>query len=283
MTDPAGPRALRILHLSDTHLFGDDTRHYGVVDTTAALRRVLNRCVGMRRVDVVVASGDLSDDGSEASYRLLRDELEAWAGARGAVVLYTMGNHDRRDGFEAVIGDRVRAVTVGDVRFLLLDSSVPGRGHGRVDTEQLDWLRGELATPAAGGSVVVVHHPPVPALTPLLHALELQNPDDLLDACAGTDVRVILSGHYHHSLVARRRGIPVIVAPGVANTSDVVADDGRERAAVGSGGALISLPAGRGAPGVTFLQAPSPADGRVLFDLSPADIDAIAAKAGPSR
>lgn len=278
MTDP---RALRILHLSDTHLFGDDTRHYGVVDTAAALHRTLSRCERLDAVDAVVVSGDLSDDGSEASYRTLRDAVEPWAAQRGAATLYTMGNHDRRAGFEAVIGERVRSVDVRGVRFLLLDSSVPGFGYGRLDDAQLSWLRERLAVPAPAGSVVVVHHPPVPARTPLLHALELQHPEQLLDACAGGDVRAILCGHYHHSLVTRAGGIPVIVAPGVANTSDVAADDGRERAAVGSGGALVTLPAPGAEPSVAFFRAPSPADGTVLFDLSADEIGAIAAQAGP--
>ena len=40
---PPAERGLRILHLSDTHLFGDETLHYGSVDTLAALDRVLAR------------------------------------------------------------------------------------------------------------------------------------------------------------------------------------------------------------------------------------------------
>lgn len=281
MTDPHG---LRILHLSDTHVFGDDTLHYGVVDTTTALRRVLARCGRLRDIDVVVASGDLSDDGSPAAYRALRALLDPWAAERGAPVLYTMGNHDHRAGYEQVIGPRMRAVDVHDVRFVLLDSSVPGAGYGRIDIDQLSWLRMQLTQAPAGGAVVVVHHPPVPALTPLLHTLELQHPEALLDMCAAAHVRVVLSGHYHHFLATRARGVPVVVAPGVANTSDVVADDGRERAAVGSGCALVTLlPDVTAAPTATSVTAPSGDDGRVLFDLDAEHIDAIAAVAGVPR
>jgi len=106
----AEPDLIRILHLSDTHLSGEGTLHHGMVDTTAALRRVLDRAAAVGRLDLVVASGDLSDDGSEASYRVLRDLLEPWADARGAAVIYTMGNHDLLAGFRAVLGD-VRSVS----------------------------------------------------------------------------------------------------------------------------------------------------------------------------
>lgn len=272
--------ALTLLHLSDTHLAGDGTLHNGVVDTAAALRRVLRRAETLRRIDGVVMSGDLSDDGSAESYRLLRGEIEPWARDRGAPVLYVMGNHDGRDGFESVLGARTGVAEIGGVRFLRLDSSVPGFGYGHVGSEQLDWLRGELRAPAEHGSVVVMHHPPVPARTPLLQALELQNPDELLDAIAGTDVRLVLAGHFHHSLVTTVRGIPLMVATGITNTTDVLATPGHERAVVGSGAALVTVPLADAAPTVTYLTAPSESDGTEIFDLTPDRVAAIAREAG---
>lgn len=275
-------RGLRILHLSDTHLFGDDTLHYGVVDTRAALRRVLERAAALDAVDVVVASGDLSDDGSPESYRRLRAELDPWAKARGASVVYVMGNHDLRAGFESVIGERTGAVTVGGFRIVHLDSSVPGFGYGKVDAGQLEWLRSTLADPAEHGTVIVLHHPPVPASTPLLAALELQHPDALLEVCAAADVRVILCGHYHHGLAAETAGIPVVVAPGITNTSDVIAPVGFERAIVGAGFALIDLPP-TGSPRATFIAATGPDDGTELYLLGAEDITRIAEESGPPR
>ena len=63
---------LRILHLSDTHLYGDGRLHYGLVDTLAALDRVLARAGEVNRTEmlrvfnmgvgmVVVASPDAAD------------------------------------------------------------------------------------------------------------------------------------------------------------------------------------------------------------------------------
>jgi Icc protein len=274
-------RGLRILHLSDTHLFGDGTLHYGMVDTLAALDRVLARANELRHVDVLVASGDLSDDGSVESYRLLASRIGPWADAHGASVVYAMGNHDLRDGFEQVLGAREGVTEIGGFRILAIDSSVPGAGYGNIDEGQLDSLHGVLAEPAPHGTVVVVHHPPVPASSALLAALELQNPGDLLDVCASGDVRLVLAGHYHHPLVTETHGIPVVVAPGVANMSDAIAPAGTERATVGSGFAVIDLPV-QGDPRVLFIPAPTPDDGTQIFDLDAAEVERIAAAAGPS-
>ncbi|RNE67318.1 metallophosphoesterase [Cryobacterium tepidiphilum] len=271
--------SLRILHLSDTHLFGDQTLHYGLVDTLAATRRVLQSAGRMRDVDVVVASGDLSDDGSPASYRRLREVIEPWAADRGALVVYAMGNHDNREAFEAVLGARNRVLDVHGFRLISLDTSVPGAGYGAVDPGTLDRLAAELAAPAENGTVVVAHHPPVPAGTALLAALELQNADALLRVCAGGDVRAILSGHYHHALATAAAGIPVIVAPGIANTTDVLAPRGRERATMGAGFALVEIPE-RGSVRTAFVTAPGDDDGREIFDLDEAEVARIAALAG---
>jgi 3',5'-cyclic AMP phosphodiesterase CpdA len=275
---PAG-QALRILHLSDSHLFGDDTLQYNRVDTLAALQRVLERAGALDRADVVVLSGDLSNDGSAESYRRLRALVEPWAGARGAVVVYAMGNHDLRAGFEEVLGDREGVTIVRGVRIVCLDSSVPGAGFGELRTDQLDRLREVLRTPAPAGTVLVVHHPPVPAATALLAALELRNPEQLLEVCRGSDVRLILCGHYHHPMSTEFGGIPVVVAPGIANTSDALAPAGTERATVGSGFAVVEVPE-VGAVRAIFVSVPGPDDGAEIFNLTPDEVRRIARQAG---
>lgn len=272
--------ALRILHISDTHLFGDDTRHYGVVDTDAALRRTLERADAVPDVDVLVASGDLSDDGSVSSYRRLRELTEQWGRRHDAQVVYAMGNHDVRAGYEEVLGERRTVAEVGGVRILTLDSAVPGAGYGLVPDEDLGWLRQTLEHDPQRASVVVVHHPPTPAWGPLLQALELQNAEALREVCAAGGVGTVLSGHYHHPLATVEDGIPIVVAPGVANTSDPCARPGHERATVGSGFAVVDV-AADGSPTSVFIGAPSEQDGTELFDLTPDEVARIAAAAGP--
>lgn len=251
---------LRILHLTDTHLYGDTRRHYDVVDTRSHLIRALAH-VAHLRFDLVVCSGDVSEDGSTASYRWLRETLEPWGHERGARTVYAMGNHDRREAFREVLGggqpdadevvlagtDPQRPVasvaTVDGWRTIVLDSSIPMRGYGSIEPEQREFLRGHLATPAPQGTVLVIHHPPVDAQTELLQALALDEADGLalIEDLRGSDVRVILSGHYHLPLIETVAGIPVVVAPGVANIARSF-DDPREESAIdGYGGAVIDI------------------------------------------
>jgi len=252
--------ALRILHLSDTHFAGDGGRHYGVVDTAEHLRRALAH-VGHLLFDLVVVSGDVSEDGTEESYRRIRDQLTPWAQARGARVVFAMGNHDQREPFRTILGGGqpdagerelpgidlerpvVSVASAAGWRVIVLDSSVPGAGYGALPPEQISFLRAELAAQAEHGTVVVVHHPPVRAQTDLLQALALDERDGaaLIDVVQGTDVRVILSGHYHLPITEFVAGVPVTVAPGVTNISRSFGDPAEESAINGFGGSVVTV------------------------------------------
>lgn len=258
--------SLRILHLTDTHLFGDGTLHYDVVDTTDHLRQALAHVEG-QRFDVVVCAGDVSEDGTEASYAVARDILVPWAAERGARTVFAMGNHDRRAEFRSVLGEGqpgvgtvstprksgesaspvVSSTTVGGWRSIVLDTSVPGAGYGSLDADQLDFLAAELRVPAEHGTVLIMHHAPVAAQTDLLQALALKDRavEKFWELVRGTDVRVILSGHYHLPIVEFVHGIPVIVAPGVANIARAFESRHEESASDGFGGALIEITAER--------------------------------------
>lgn len=278
---------MRILHLSDTHLFGDETLHYGTVDTLAALDRVLDRARELEQVDLVVASGDLSDDGSPESYRRLAARVEPWAAERGAQVVYAMGNHDLAPGFEEVLGQRESTTNVRGFRIVTVDTTVAGAGYGFIDADRLQRLRDALSEPATNGTVVVLHHPPVVPTTGLFETLRLIDPEPLLEVCASADVRLMLAGHYHHALItsagpggtAGPSGIPVVVAPAVANTTDVLTPRGRERAVRGSGFAYIRMSA-YGSVRAHIVTAPAPDDGATVYDLDQAAIDRIAVDAG---
>jgi hypothetical protein len=174
-----------------------------------------------------------------------------------------------------VLGARVGVVDIRGFRVIRLDTSVPGYGSGRLDETELAWLREQLADPAPHGTIVVVHHAPTSASSALLAALELRDPGALLEVCAAGDVRLILGGHYHHAHLVIERGIPVAIAPGVANHSDPLAPAGRERALVGSGFSVVELPED-GAPRITAMAVAGPDDGRELFDLGPDEVARIA-------
>lgn len=248
---------MRILHLSDTHLYGDDSLHYGRIDTTAALAGVLDPLRSLResgadgaaaRIDAVIHTGDASDDGSVGSYRRLHAQLEPFAAELGAQLVVAMGNHDAPAAYAEVAGegahggpwqDRLVPLEGGGC-VIVLDTSVPGAGYGHLDPEQLDWLRSVLPD-APEPAVLALHHPPLKAATPLLAALDLDGLEELGEILRGSAVRLILAGHFHHEMAGELAGIPVHVAPGVTNVVDPLGAVPDEQALALSGASLIEI------------------------------------------
>lgn len=299
---PPAPGTLRVLHLSDTHLTGDGALHQGTVDTTAALDAVLALVDDVPGVGLVVVSGDVSEDGSAESYAAVRDRVGGWATRHGAAFVTVPGNHDLREGFRQVLanghvlgeGGTPLAHTmeylppsvpvsgqsvVGGFRIVTVDTGVPGAGYGLVSDEALDRLRTALASePAPHGSVVVLHHPPLPAPTALHEALRLQNPEALAAVLRDSDVRVVLAGHQHHHAAGSLAGVPVLVAPGVANDTDVTGRYDEESAIVESGALVVDV-ATDGSVWSTPVRVPGTAQRAFAYDAE--TVGRIIAAAGP--
>jgi Icc protein len=192
-----------VAHLSDPHLLADGQRQYGVVDPEHGLQLALERVARLVPApQVLVFTGDLADKAEPAAYARLRE--------------YAKGLFDLEDD-----GVQDRVHEVDGLRIIALDTSVPGYHHGELTDDQLAWLRDQLATPAPHGTLLALHHPPIPV--PMLRAAEIIELDDqhqLAEALAGSDVRAILGGHFHFTSWSTFAGIPVSVASASCYTSD---------------------------------------------------------------
>lgn len=232
---PAPERIL--LHLSDTHLRAGGSRLFDLVDAADRLSRTLAviESSGVRP-DAVVFTGDLADLGERDAYTDLRALVEPFAARIEAEVLWVMGNHDDRGAFRETLLDELGADTPVDrvdeldgLRIVTLDSTVPGHHHGELRDEQLAWLGEVLATPAPLGTILAMHHPPVPSVLPLAASVELRDQARLASVLRGTDVRAIIAGHLHYSTFATFAGIPVSVASSTCYAQDLTVPTGGTR------------------------------------------------------
>jgi len=220
-----------IAHISDTHLLGGNRKLFSTVDVAHNLTRILDRLrAGDQHIDALVFTGDLADIAEVDAYRWLREQVEPVAAELGAELVWVMGNHDERLAYSRELFDdesdavQDRVYNVGGLRIISLDTSVPGYHHGAVTDAQLQWLAGELATPADRGTVLAMHHPPLEAHNPLVRLIGFDQRTRLAEVIAGTDVRTILAGHLHYSSFGQFAGVPVSVASATCYTVDVGAD-----------------------------------------------------------
>ncbi|MHC2999436.1 phosphodiesterase [Microbacterium sp. HJ5] len=232
---PAPERIL--LHLSDTHLRAGGARLFDLVDAAEHLAQTLSviEASGVRP-NAVVFTGDLADLGERDAYADLRALVEPFAARIGARLFWVMGNHDDRATFRETLLDELGAAEPIDrvdeldgLRIVTLDSTVPGHHHGELTDDQLAWLAGVLATPAPLGTILAMHHPPVPSVLPLAASVELRDQSRLAAVLRRSDVRAIIAGHLHYSTFATFAGIPVSVASSTCYAQDLTVPTGGTR------------------------------------------------------
>lgn len=237
---PAAERVL--LHLSDTHLRAPGPLLFDRVDGERRLQQALEgiEASGVTP-DGIVFTGDLVDLGEADAYTALRDLVEPFAERLGAPVFWVMGNHDDRGAFRERLLDAApggapidRVDELDGLRLITLDTSVPGHHHGELRPAQLDWLADVLASPAPLGTILAMHHPPVPSVLPLAASVELRDQRLLASVLRGTDVRAIIAGHLHYSTFATFAGIPVSVASSTCYAQDLTVPVGGTRPQDGS-------------------------------------------------
>jgi 3',5'-cyclic AMP phosphodiesterase CpdA len=138
------------------------------VDANAKLETAVAYLNGLDlRPDVVVATGDLTDNGRADEYGLLTDivrELDV-------PLLLLPGNHDEREPFRAMAranghdyvpetGFINYAIDDWAVRIVVLDSIHDDHHDGEVDAERLAWLDRTLAARPDTPTMVCLHHVP---------------------------------------------------------------------------------------------------------------------------
>jgi Icc protein len=194
--------AIKMIQLTDCHLFAGKNTIYKDVSPYHTLECVCQHIARTHPdLQLLLLTGDLSQDESADSYRHLVDLL-----AQFAVPIYALpGNHDDSAQMRSAFGERIQctdSVQLDGWRLLLLDSTVAGQPGGRLAAAELHRLRQALeynTLPA----VVALHHPPIAIGSAWMDAIGLENGADLTGLLQDYPrVRAVLFGHIHQVFFA---------------------------------------------------------------------------------
>jgi Icc protein len=197
--EPARPDGPRIVQVTDCHILaGDDDRLRGV-NTRRSFEAVMTAAhEDCRQADLLLATGDLSEDGSREAYRYLSRQFESAA----VPTFWLPGNHDDAAAMRAhlhglTISDS-RQVLAGGWLILLLDSTLEGRVEGRVSEAQMEFMDGALQRHAERHALVCLHHQAIAAGSEWLDAKGLENAAEFRQRLSQHgNVRGVLWGHVH--------------------------------------------------------------------------------------
>ncbi len=184
-TQPAGfnpaRRVLRVAHLTDIHIKNERAAEYGMA---AALHAVNNM---VDKPDFIINGGDAIMNAASLTREVVKDQWGCFqrilSGENSLPVYHCVGNHDlygwmlpSPDHAEAKkwamdeysLKRSYYAMELNGWKFIVLDSihgrkSVPGY-YGKLDEEQMDWLKRELEATPSTTHVCIVSHIPILAI-----------------------------------------------------------------------------------------------------------------------
>lgn len=211
----ADPARVRIIQITDTHLFVDSDGRLLGLNTQDSFEAVLARALAEApAADLILVTGDLAQEPDAATYARLAAEFARF----GKPVFWLPGNHDEAVLMRsAFVGPPIHAqkqILAGQWQILMLDSSVPDKVYGELSEDQLDFLDQALSQYPERYALVVLHHQPVSVGSRWLDGIGLQNSEALFAVLAHhAQVRLVLWGHVHQEFDASHAGLRLLATP----------------------------------------------------------------------
>lgn len=212
----------RLIQITDTHLGGPDATQAA---RWAQQLRDVHTAAAPRPGDLLLATGDIAEDGSAAAYRQFRALTDP-----PCPVVVLPGNHDDPAILASTLG-AWPAARLGDDhhfggwRLLSLNSHLPGRIEGRLGAERLARLQAMLAAEPATPTALAVHHPPLPLGADWIDQTRLEDGPVLLQLLQRhPQVRLVLCGHVHQARRQRLADLTVLTTPATSRQFAVASD-----------------------------------------------------------
>lgn len=207
---------LRVVQLSDFHLFADPKSKLLGLSTQQSFESVLGLVRSEQpQMDVILATGDLSQDASAASYARAVEYLNAF----DIPVYWLEGNHDKPAPLVQALEGQLEylspcVVSHGNWSFILLDSTIPGDVPGELFHNDLAFLEQALKEHQEQHVMVCLHHHPVPIGCRWLDEQQVGNADAFFEIIdQHPNVRAIVWGHVHQEFESERNGVALYAVP----------------------------------------------------------------------
>lgn len=205
------PENIKIGQISDLHI-GNDNELVQGIDVRSNFKIAL-KAMEKEELDLLVLSGDLSDNGEIEAYQFVADQMNTYK----KPWCFISGNHDNINKMNQIFniepdlknGEYYYKKEILNHTIFFLDSST-----NYISPEQLEWFKTE-AKKEKKEFLLFIHHPPCIAGHRFMDAkYALQNIDEVQQLLNQFEkLQYIFSGHYHSTLMAEFGNKKVFVCP----------------------------------------------------------------------
>lgn len=223
-----------IAQISDCHIMAPGERFGGRLDSAVGLQAAIDAIEALSpRPDLVLATGDLVNDGTPEQY----EHLCSLVDRLDIPLVPLMGNHDERGEFRRRFADRLPgdardgpvdgpvdfAVDDHAVRIIALDTTITGRHDGELTAAQLAWLDARLTEQCDRPTIVAQHHPPFRSGVRWMDRgsgfASIDGERAVLER--HDHVEAVVAGHLHRSIGRRFAGTVAMTCPSTAAALDL--------------------------------------------------------------
>lgn len=214
-------KCIKLLQISDIHLFTDAKRTLAGLNTNTSFDAVLAKLTenSFHNADLILLTGDLIQDDLVSSYKVLAQKL-----AKVNKPIYWLpGNHDLEDIYHgAFSGKNIhddKIIELGNWRLILLSTVQWGKVPGLLDSSQLDFLKSSLQQMSSAKLhskhvLIALHHPPIDVNSRWLNSVGLININDFWQTIKDYPyVKGIIAGHVHQVIEQQYQGVQLLIAP----------------------------------------------------------------------
>jgi Icc protein len=197
--DVIDPDTVNLVQITDCHIFDSADKKLMGLNTRRSFEAVKAAVAGVEmRHDLLLATGDLSQDGSAASYRYLAQQFDDL----GIPTFWLPGNHDEPglmpSHFTGQCVHAAKRLLAGTWQIVLLDSTIAGEVHGRVSDAQLSFMDAALRQHPDRHALVCLHHQALETGSEWIDLKGLQDAARLRSRMAQHDnIRAVIWGHVH--------------------------------------------------------------------------------------
>lgn len=217
---------MNIVHISDIHFrknYEQSSAGYkGMLakmqSPLVPLEKCLEEIQSKQQIDLLIISGDLTDDGEAEDYRFLKQVIQNIIG--DIKVIVTLGNHDIKNNFrEGWLNESPSEKpyniieTFKEFHIISFDSAIYENSNGYVSESQLKWLDQALESKQDKPVILVTHHHLIEHQSSIPNLPESQL---ILDKLQNKNILCILNGHTHHAYKTKIENIPYYTVVGMS-------------------------------------------------------------------
>ncbi|MBT5117288.1 MAG: hypothetical protein HOI56_05485 [Gammaproteobacteria bacterium] len=205
---------INIIQITDLHLHADRNVSAHNINTFNSAQSVLRAIEKNERdFDMLILSGDLSDDGSTASYENLRYLLKNF----DCPIYLMSGNHDSLDSIELITNKNnlkyQNYANLGKWGIFMFNTKKDNSPNGILHQHELVSFDKITNDNKDKYLLIMLHHHPVPIGSESMDTMIIENSNELLNRINHTQIKGIGWGHVHDEISIKYNGALLFSTP----------------------------------------------------------------------